>query len=111
MVFDMAASTLSWKAACILTCISGEISDEVTKTLPDGVYLTTLKQDDSKAGIRGIAQSNARVSNFMRNIETSEWLENPRLNIIETNIEEGKRTSYFSLSVQQKKNSRETEKE
>jgi len=77
--------------------------DEVSRTLPDGVYLTELEQDNDKATIKGIAQSNARVSNFMRNLESSEWLEKPRLNIIETKIEEGKRTSEFALQVQQKK--------
>ena len=77
--------------------------DEVSRTLPDGVYLTELEQNNDTATIKGVAQSNARVSNFMRNLESSEWLEQPRLNIIETTIEKGKRTSEFTLQVQQKK--------
>ena len=84
--------------------------DEVSRTLPDGVYLTELEQNNDKATITGVAQSNARVSNFMRNLESSEWLEKPRLNIIETTTEKGKRTSEFTLQVQQKKkNSGESE--
>lgn len=53
--------------------------DELVRTLPDGVYLTSVKQDGKKIEMRGVAESNARVSAYMRNIEASEWLENARL--------------------------------
>ncbi len=76
--------------------------DELSKTLPDGVYLTELEQKNDAAKIKGVAQSNARVSNFMRNLEASEWLYEPKLTIIETKLDEDKRTSEFTLQVKQK---------
>ena len=60
------------------------IFDEVVRVLPEGVYLTYLKQSGTRFEIRGIAQSSTRVSAFMRNIDASEWLADPALRIVET---------------------------
>jgi len=76
--------------------------DELSRTLPDGVYLTELEQKNNEAKIKGVAQSNARVSNFMRKLEASNWLYEPKLTIIETKLNEDKRTSEFTLQVKQK---------
>ena len=76
--------------------------DELSRTLPDGVYLTELEQKNNEAKIKGVAQSNARVSNFIRNLEASQWLYEPKLTIIETKLNEDKRTSEFTLQVKQK---------
>jgi type IV pilus assembly protein PilN len=57
--------------------------DEVVKAIPDGVYLTSIKQSGTSVAIEGIAQSNARVSAFMRNIDASHWLAEPKLEVIE----------------------------
>ena len=53
--------------------------DQLVRQLPEGVYLTSVKQTDKKVQIVGYAQSNARVSTLMRNIEGSPWLEKPEL--------------------------------
>jgi type IV pilus assembly protein PilN len=58
--------------------------DEVVKTVPEGVYLTGVKQTDKHLKFEGVAQSSTRVSAFMRNIDGSEWLKNPDLERIET---------------------------
>ena len=58
--------------------------DEVVKTVPDGVYLTNVKQTGKKLEIHGIAQSSTRVSTFMRSIDASQWLHNPVLEVVET---------------------------
>jgi type IV pilus assembly protein PilN len=58
--------------------------DELVTTLPEGVYLTEVRQQGTVVTMHGIAESNARVSNFMRNIEDSKWLRNPRLEVIES---------------------------
>jgi type IV pilus assembly protein PilN len=58
--------------------------DELVRTIPDGVYLTALEQNKSRIKIQGVAQSSTRVSTFMRNIDASEWLRNPELEVIET---------------------------
>ncbi len=58
--------------------------DQLVRTLPDGVYLTSIKQNDRKVQLKGMAQSSSRVSNYMRNIDASEWLTEPSLDILET---------------------------
>ncbi len=59
------------------------VFDEIARQLPDGVYLTAVKQQDKKLKFEGVAQSSTRVSAFMRNIDGSEWLRNPSLEVIE----------------------------
>ena len=58
--------------------------DEIVKTVPDGVYLTGIKQVGKKLEIKGVAQSSTRVSTFMRSIDGSQWLTNPVLEVVET---------------------------
>ncbi len=74
---------------------------ELVNVLPDGVYLTSVKQVDNALTVEGIAQSNARVSTVMRNVDASEWLDKPRLEVIETAPKLGDRSSRFQLSVKQ----------
>ena len=57
--------------------------DSLVRTIPDGVVLTSIKQDDIILALEGRAQSNARVSTYMRNLEGSGWMTNPELSIIE----------------------------
>lgn len=52
---------------------------ELAKQVPEGIYLKSLKQDGLKVNITGYAQSNARLSALMRNLEASPWLEAPQL--------------------------------
>jgi type IV pilus assembly protein PilN len=61
-----------------------KLFDDVVRTLPDGVYLTTLKQNQRKLEFTGVAQSSTRVSSFMRNIDGSEVMAKPELKVIET---------------------------
>ncbi len=77
--------------------------DEIVTTLPDGVYIKQIDQKGSAITIRGSAQSQSRVSNYMRNIEASKWLTNPKLEVVQTTQEtkEGDRTSDFVLHVDQ----------
>jgi type IV pilus assembly protein PilN len=58
--------------------------DEIVKTVPEGVYLTQIKQTGNKLEIRGVAQSSTRVSTFMRNIDASVWMDNPVLLVVES---------------------------
>lgn len=58
--------------------------DQLARTIPDGVSLTALKQNDRKLTLRGLAQSSTRVASYMRNIDASEWLKEPGLDILET---------------------------
>ena len=53
--------------------------DDLVKRMPEGVYLRSLTQKGLRINVLGYAQSNARVSTLMRNIEASPWLQNPEL--------------------------------
>jgi type IV pilus assembly protein PilN len=62
--------------------------DSLVRTIPDGVALANIKQEGEILTLEGRAQSNARVSNYMRNLEGSGWMTNPDLSIIEAKAEE-----------------------
>lgn len=57
--------------------------DSLVRTIPDGVALTTIKQEGDILTLGGRSQSNARVSTYLRNLESSGWMSNPELNVIE----------------------------
>jgi type IV pilus assembly protein PilN len=81
---------------------SVHLMDELVRTLPDGVYLKTFNQKDRSLEMSGVAQSNARVSDYMRNIDASEWLTAPRLDLIKTTEVDRTRVANFSLRGNQK---------
>jgi type IV pilus assembly protein PilN len=60
------------------------VFDEIVRNLPEGVYLTAVKQTGNKLKFDGVAQSSTRVSSFMRNIDGSQWLRNPELLVVQT---------------------------
>ncbi|HWK75285.1 MAG TPA: PilN domain-containing protein [Povalibacter sp.] len=74
--------------------------DQLVRTLPDGIYLTSVKQNDRRIQLKGVAQSSTRVSNYMRNIDASEWLAEPALDILETKGS-GDAGSEFTLNAVQ----------
>jgi len=75
--------------------------DEVVKTIPDGTHLTKLTQKGSGLTLMGDAQSNARVSSYMRNIESSKWLTKPSLQVITNKSKESAGLSNFTLAAKQ----------
>jgi type IV pilus assembly protein PilN len=75
--------------------------DELARQLPDGMYLKTVKQTADKLTLSGVAQSSARVSTLMRNIEASKWLTAPRLIEVQSADQDKQRVNAFSLEVQQ----------
>jgi type IV pilus assembly protein PilN len=75
--------------------------DELARQLPDGMYLKGLKQAGKKVTLTGYTQSSARVSNLMRNIETSEWLDAPRLIEVKVATDNKQRVNEFSLEAMQ----------
>lgn len=75
--------------------------DELVRTLPEGVYLTAVRQNGIEVEITGTAQSSTRVSAFMRNIDASDWLEDPDLEQIRT-VEVGQGEQFnFTLKAKQ----------
>ncbi|MFA5983477.1 MAG: PilN domain-containing protein [Methylococcaceae bacterium] len=58
--------------------------DEIAKITPEGIFLTKLTQTGTGLIFNGKSQSNARISSFMRTIETSPWLQLPKLDVIQS---------------------------
>lgn len=73
--------------------------DELVRTIPEGVRLTSIKQSGNTLTFEGLAQSNARVSSYMRNLEESGWMTNPDLSIIETKGDDKGLPNMFTLKV------------
>lgn len=73
--------------------------DSLVRTIPDGVVLTSVKQDDQVLTLQGRSQSNARVSTYLRNLESSGWMTQPELSIIEAKGTDKGLPYEFSLQV------------
>lgn len=71
--------------------------DELVRQVPEGIYLKSIKQNGLGVNITGYAQSNARVSALMRNIDGSPWLENPRLIETKAVVVNGRRVNEFGM--------------
>jgi type IV pilus assembly protein PilN len=71
--------------------------DQLVRQMPEGVYLKSVKQTGTRVKVVGYAQSNARVSTLMRNIEASQWLKEPVLVEIKATNVDKKRVSEFNL--------------
>jgi type IV pilus assembly protein PilN len=84
--------------------------DELVASIPEGVYVTRVSQSGNRVEVEGRAQSNARVSAFMRSIQASPWIGDPQLLVIENKDQTGTGLSHFRLSFTQQKLS-ETEQQ
>ena len=73
--------------------------DELVKDMPDGTYLTSVKQTGDNLKLEGVAQSSTRVSALMRNIAASQWLQKPELEVVQTKNDTS--GSSFILDAQQ----------
>jgi type IV pilus assembly protein PilN len=76
--------------------------DELSRQLPEGVYLTGMKQTGSRVEIRGVAQSSTRVSALMRQIDASDWLTDPEVERVETKQAGNSRQSEFVVYLKQR---------
>ena len=75
--------------------------DEIVKAVPEGVHLTEVKQTGTRIELQGVAQSSTRVSTLMRNIDASQWLTDPGLDVVQTVASGPERQSQFKLFAQQ----------
>ncbi|MFG6416218.1 PilN domain-containing protein [Roseateles sp. DC23W] len=79
--------------------------NDLSRLAPEGIYLTAIRQTDKEVTVSGIAQTNERVSEFLRNVSrSSEWLEKPdlievKLATVSTNTREQRRLLDFSMKV------------
>jgi type IV pilus assembly protein PilN len=76
--------------------------DEITRKLPEGMYLNSIRQQGDLITLDGVADTNARVAELVHNLEGSQSLESPDLIDIHTVTVKNLRQSAFTLSVKQK---------
>jgi type IV pilus assembly protein PilN len=75
--------------------------DEIVNAVPEGVNLTDVAQHGTRVELQGIAQSSTRVSALMRNIDGSQWMKDPTLDVVETVTQGVDKNSKFKVFAQQ----------
>ena len=73
--------------------------DELVNTVPDGITLNTIKQTGDSVTINGVAESNGRISSYIKSFENSPWFAEPKLVIIKTSEKNKQREGEFTLRV------------
>lgn len=86
------------------------IFDEIAKTIPDKAFLLKASRKGREISLEGVADSNDYVSEFMRNLNNSAWLTNPRLKVIKSDVKEYPGASWFQLTVSQKDKTKKADK-
>ena len=75
------------------------VLDQLVRTVPDGVFYTSLQTKGKVISIKGIAESNNRVSSLMRRLDASDWLANPNLDKVKAAPKYGDQATTFNLTV------------
>ncbi len=78
-----------------------KVFDEIVRTVPDGVFYKRIKSSSDSISVTGYAESNNRVSNLMRNLDSSELFQAPNLSKVQTATEQG--SNEFDLTVKRQK--------
>lgn len=86
------------------------VFDEMVRTLPDGLFFTSLSKKGDLIAIKGLSESNSRISGLMRNYENSQWFSDPNLTNVVAAEQERAGFSAFDLTVKQKSPEAEAEK-
>jgi type IV pilus assembly protein PilN len=76
------------------------VLDQLVRTVPDGVFYTSLQTRDKMITINGVAESNNRVSSLMRRLDSSDWLASPNLDAVKAAPTYGDQANTFNLTVQ-----------
>ena len=76
------------------------VFDEMVRTLPDGLFYTSVVRRDKQVNVEGIAESNNRVSSLMRKLDGSPWFADPNLTAVSAASAYGDQASSFKLSFQ-----------
>jgi type IV pilus assembly protein PilN len=77
------------------------LMDELVDTLPEGVHLTDVEQQGTRIEVKGEAQSSTRVSALMRNIDASQWLKDPGLDVVQSVDSGPEELAQFTVFAQQ----------
>ena len=81
------------------------VFDDLVHKLPEGVYFDSVSKSARNISLKGKAQSNGRVSALMRNLDSSEWFDNPSLKVVDVNDQQGILISQFALDVKEESKS------
>ena len=73
--------------------------DEMVKTIPDSARLASMQQNGDTLTLQGVAQSNASVANYMRNLDSSKWLTHSDLIKTEVKGTDKRNRFEFGLNV------------
>ncbi|MDO9452628.1 MAG: PilN domain-containing protein [Stagnimonas sp.] len=73
--------------------------DELVNTIPDGITLSSIKQVGDNVTIEGVAESNGRISSYIKSFESSPWFAEPKLVVIKTSEKNKQREGAFTLQV------------
>ena len=75
------------------------ILDELSRQLPEGLYLKSIRQQGNLITLKGVADTNARVATLVRNLSVSNWMESPNLVEIKAMTLNGVKQNEFTLNV------------
>jgi type IV pilus assembly protein PilN len=75
------------------------VLDELSRQLPEGMYLKSIKQQGNMISIEGVADTNARVATLVRNLSNSNWMESPNLVEIKSVMVNTLKQNAFALNV------------
>lgn len=75
------------------------VIDEISRQLPEGMYLKSIKQQGNTITIEGVADTNARIATLVRNFTVSNWMESPNLVEIKSLMVNGLKQNAFTLNV------------
>lgn len=73
--------------------------DELVRAVPDGIYVISITRSGDMISIEGVTESNNRVSNFMRQLDASDWFADPNLRSVTADSKFGEEASRFSMLV------------
>ena len=74
------------------------VFDEMVRTLPDGVFYSKLSKAENKMSLKGVAESNNRISSLMRRLDKSNWFAGPNLTAVNADPSFGDQASQFVMS-------------
>lgn len=73
--------------------------DELTKSVPDGVYFTSVSRVGSNFSVKGVSESNQRIATLMRNLNGSEWFSSPNLKSVVAAPDAGESAQVFEMDI------------
>jgi len=75
------------------------VLDELSRQLPDGMYLKSIKEQGNVITLEGVADTNARIATLVRNLSSSQWMESPNLVEIKSVLVNTLKQNAFTMTV------------